>query len=48
MNKCFFFKILSAVVFSLAMFALVTQEIVIGYSLLVLGYCLLRKSDNEE
>lgn len=48
MTKCFLFKFLSAIVFSLAIFGLMTQNIFTGYSLLILGYCLLRKSDRAE
>lgn len=49
LNKFFIFQCLSASAFSFsgAVLKLITQEIVIGYSLLILGYYLLRKSDKE-
>jgi hypothetical protein len=48
LNKFLLFKYISVLIFSGAIFALVTQNFMIGYSLLVLGYCLLRKSDKEK
>lgn len=47
-NKYVLFKFLSTLSFVVAVFQLLNQEIIIGYSLLALGYCLLRKSDNEK
>ncbi|MGX7395205.1 hypothetical protein [Carnobacterium mobile] len=48
MNRSLLFKFLSAVIFSLVIFELITHKIVAGYSLLILGYYLLRRSDKEE
>ncbi|MCA9765880.1 MAG: hypothetical protein KC455_05625 [Carnobacterium sp.] len=45
MNRLSLFKIFSAIIFSLAVFTLLIQKIIIGYSLVVLGYYFLRKSD---
>lgn len=45
LNKSFVFQFLSALTFSGAIFELITQEIIIGYSLLILGYYFLRQSD---
>lgn len=48
LNKFFIFQCLSTLAFCGAIVALVTQKIILGYSLLTLGYCLLRKSDKEK
>jgi hypothetical protein len=48
MTKTSFFKYFSAVTFSFAVFTLLIQKIIIGYTLIVLGYYLLRKSDEKE
>ncbi|SEL24253.1 hypothetical protein SAMN04488700_0398 [Carnobacterium iners] len=45
MNRVSLFKIFSAIIFSLAVFTLMIQKIIIGYALVILGYYLLRKSD---
>lgn len=45
MNRLSLFKIFSAIIFSLAVFTLLIQKIIIGYSLVVLGYYFIRKSD---
>lgn len=47
LNKYLLFKYTSALIFSGAIFSIVTQEFMIGYSLLVLGYFILRKSDKK-
>lgn len=48
LNKYLLFKYTSALIFSGAIFSIVTQEFMIGYSLLVLGYFILRKSDKRK
>ncbi|WP_414839132.1 hypothetical protein [Carnobacterium sp. TMP28] len=48
MNKRLFFKSLSALIFAIAVFKLLTEGFIIGYCLLILGYFLLRKSDAEK
>ncbi|MGB3160584.1 hypothetical protein [Carnobacterium sp.] len=45
MRKSFLLKFFSAIIFILVIFSLLIQKIVIGYTLLILGYYLLRKSD---
>ena len=42
------YQLLSTVVFGIAIFAIVHQKIALGYVLIFIGYCLLRKSDFEK
>ncbi|AGY82017.1 hypothetical protein [Carnobacterium inhibens] len=42
------YQLLSTIVFCMAIFAIVHQKIAIGYLLIFIGYCLLRKSDFEK
>ena len=39
------YQFLSILIFSVAILAVFTGNIIFGYVLIVLGYCLLRKSD---
>nr|QJS06085.1 hypothetical protein [Carnobacterium sp.] len=48
MNNCLLFKYVSVLTFSGAVFTLISQEFIIGYSLLFLGYYLLKISDKEK
>lgn len=42
------YQLLSTVVFGIAIFEIVHQKIALGYVLIFIGYCLLRKSDFEK
>lgn len=41
------YQFLSILIFSVAILAVFTQNIIFGYALIILGYCFLRKSDSE-
>lgn len=41
------YQIVSILIFCGAILAVLSKEIISGYILIILGYCLLRKSDSE-